>query len=398
VDTDTMADGQTVDLDVLGMTCSSCANRIERKLNKMDGVVATVNYATETAHVQFADGITIADVLKTVHDTGYEALPPAPPPSPASANDIDVSADDRSQAEIAGDAEVADLRLRFWGSLGLAVPVVLISMVPVLQFPNWQWLCFALASPVVFWGAWPFHRAALRSLRHGAATMDTLISMGCMAAYLWSAWALFFGGAGVPYYSMSESLIPSLNLGLKYSAMPNIYLEVAAAVPVFILAGRWFEAKAKRRSGEALRALMHMGAKDVGVVRGGVESRIPIGQLLVGDEFVVRPGERVATDGIVVTGSSDVDESMLTGESVPVTVGPGSNVTGATINTDGRLLVQATRIGADTRLAQIAKLVTEAQSGKAPVQRLADRISAVFVPIVMLISLLTLIGWLVLGS
>jgi Cu+-exporting ATPase len=398
VDADTIAGAETVDLDVLGMTCSSCANRIERKLNKMDGVEATVNYATEKAHVQFAPGITLEDVLKTVHDAGYEALPPAPVEEPATVADIRASGDDRTQAEVAGDAEVADLRRRFWGSFALALPVVLISMIPALQFSNWQWLCFALASPVVFWGAWPFHRAALRSLRHGTATMDTLISMGCMAAYLWSAWALFFGGAGVPYYNMSESLIPSLDVGLKYTAMPNIYLEVAAAVPVFILAGRWFEAKAKRRSGEALRALMHMGAKDVSVVRNGVESRIPIGQLLVGDKFVVRPGERIATDGVVIEGASDVDESMLTGESVPVTVGVGSAVTGATINTDGRLVVEATRVGADTRLAQIAKLVTEAQSGKAPVQRLADRISAVFVPIVMLISLLTLIGWLVFGS
>jgi P-type Cu+ transporter len=342
--------------------------------------------------------VTVEDILKSVHDTGYEALPPVVEVAPATAAEIDHSADDRSQAEIAGDAEVADLRIRFWGSLALATPVVLISMIPPLQFPNWQWLCFALASPVVFWGAWPFHKAALRSLRHGAATMDTLISMGCMAAYLWSAWALFFGGAGVPYYNMSESLIPQFDVGLKYSAMPNIYLEVAAAVPVFILAGRWFEAKAKRRSGEALRALMHMGAKDVSVLRGGVESRIPISQLMVGDQFIVRPGERIATDGLVLEGSSDVDESMLTGESVPVVVGPGSNVTGATINTDGRLLVQATRVGADTRLAQIAKLVTEAQSGKAPVQRLADRISAVFVPVVMLISLVTLIAWLTIGS
>jgi Cu+-exporting ATPase len=224
--------------------------------------------------------------------------------------------------------------------------------------------------------------------------MDTLISMGCLAAYLWSAWALFFGGAGVPFYSMNESLIPKLDVGLKYSAMPNIYLEVAAAVPVFILAGRWFEAKAKRQSGEALRSLMRMGAKDVSVLRGGAEIRVPIGDLQVGESFVVRPGERIATDGVVVEGASDVDESMLTGESVPVTVEPGSTVTGATINTDGRLVVRATRIGADTRLAQIAKLVTEAQSGKAPVQRLADRISAV----VLGIALLTLIAWLVIPS
>jgi Cu+-exporting ATPase len=393
VDTTTTPDGQVVDLDVIGMTCSSCANRIERKLNKVDGVTATVNYATETAHVQFAPGITLEQVMKTVEDAGYRALPPAPPPS---AQDVlDEGADSRTQAEIAGDEEVEDLRRRFWVSFALALPVVLISMIPRLQFEYWQWLCFALASPVVFWGAWPFHRATLKNLRHGAATMDTLISMGCLAAWLWSAWALFIGGAGVPYYSMTESLVPQFDVGLKYSAMPNIYLEVAAAVPVFILAGRWFEAKAKRRSGEALRALMRMGAKDVVVLRNGVETLVPIGQLNVGERFVVRPGERIATDGLVIDGASDVDESMLTGESVPVGVGPGSVVTGATINTDGRLIVEATRVGSDTKLAQIAKLVTEAQSGKAPVQRLADRISAVFVPIVILISLLTLIGWLV---
>lgn len=393
METQIVPNEQVVDLDVIGMTCSSCANRIERKLNKVEGVTATVNYATETAHVQFAPGITLEQVMKTVEDAGYRALPPAPPPS-----ETEVHADgddDRTQAEIASDEEVEDLRRRFWVSFALALPVVLISMIPRLQFDYWQWLCFALASPVVFWGAWPFHRATLKNLRHGAATMDTLISMGCLAAWLWSAWALFFGGAGLPFYSMTESLIPQFDVGLKYTAMPNIYLEVAAAVPVFILAGRWFEAKAKRRSGEALRALMRMGAKDVVVLRNGAEVLVPIGQLQVGELFVVRPGERIATDGVVREGASDVDESMLTGESVPVTVGPGSSVTGATINTDGRLIVEATRVGSDTKLAQIAKLVTEAQSGKAPVQRLADRISAVFVPIVILIALLTLVGWLV---
>ncbi|MBK9740398.1 MAG: heavy metal translocating P-type ATPase [Actinobacteria bacterium] len=377
------------------MTCASCANRIERKLNKMDGVSASVNYATETARVQFAPNVTVEDVLRTVHDIGYEALPPEPPKAPDAP--VSASEDDRSKAEIAGDAEVADLRRRFWFSLALATPVVLISMIPPLQFTYWQWLCFALATPVVFWGAWPFHRAAWRSLRHGTTTMDTLISMGCLAAYLWSVWALFLGGAGVPWYSMSESLIPKLEVGGSPTGMPSIYLEVAAAVPVFILAGRWFEARAKRQSGAALRALLHLGAKDVSVLRDGVETRVPIGMLGVGDRFVVRPGERIATDGFVVDGRSAVDESMLTGESVPVEVEPGSDVTGATINTDGRLLVEATRIGADTRLAQIAKLVTDAQSGKAPVQRLADQVSAVFVPTVILISALTLIGWLWVG-
>ena len=391
-----------IDLSVIGMTCASCANRIERKLNKMDGVSASVNYATETARVQFAPTITIDDLLKTVHDIGYEALPPEAPKLPetvasGSDNGSDGFADDRSAAELASDREVEDLRRRFWVSLALATPVVLVSMIPPLQFLYWQWFCLVLATPVVFWGAWPFHRAAWRSLRHGTTTMDTLVSMGCLAAYLWSVWALFFGGAGLPGYSMSEGLIPTIGSTETTSNMPAIYLEVAAAVPVFILAGRWFEARAKKRSGAALRALMHLGAKDVSILRDGVEQRVPISQLGVGDRFVVRPGERIATDGYVVEGSSAVDESMLTGESVPVEVGPGSDVTGATINADGRLVVQATRVGNDTRLAQIAKLVTDAQSGKAPVQRLADRVSAIFVPVVIGIAILTWIGWMVWG-
>ena len=386
---------ESIDLSVIGMTCASCANRIERKLNKMDGVQATVNYATETARVQFASTITIDDLLKTVHDIGYEALPPEPPKVEETLADDTSVLDDRSAAELAGDREVEDLRRRFWVSLALATPVVLVSMIPALQFTYWQWFCFTLATPVVFWGAWPFHRAAFKSLRHGTTTMDTLISLGCLAAYLWSAWALFLGGAGIPGYSMSESLIPSLDFGAaSHSAMPDIYLEVAAAVPVFILAGRWFEARAKKRSGAALRALMHMGAKDVSILRDGVEVRVPISQLAVGDRFVVRPGERIATDGFVVEGASAVDESMLTGESVPIEVGPGSAVTGATMNADGRLVVEATRIGNDTRLAHIAKLVNDAQSGKAPVQRLADQVSAIFVPTVIVIALITLIVWL----
>jgi len=385
-----------VDLSVIGMTCASCANRIERKLNKMDGVSASVNYATETARVQFAPTISIDDLLKTVHDIGYEALPPEPPKAPEST--VDESGDDRSAAEIVSDHEVDDLRRRFWVSLALATPVVLVSMIPPLQFMYWQWFCLVLATPVVFWGAWPFHKAAWKSLRHGTTTMDTLISMGSLAAYIWSVWALFFGGAGLPGYSMSESLIPKFGgETTTTSNMPAIYLEVAAAVPVFILAGRWFEARAKKRSGAALRALMHLGAKDVSILRDGVEVRVPVSQLGVGDRFVVRPGERIATDGYVVEGTSAVDESMLTGESVPVEVAPGSDVTGATINADGRIIVEATRIGNDTRLAQIAKLVTDAQSGKAPVQRLADRVSAIFVPVVIGIAILTWIGWMLWG-
>jgi len=388
--------GQSVDLAVIGMTCSSCASRIERKLNKMEGVSASVNYATETARVQFADSITLEDVLKTVHDTGYEALPPGPPKPPVVVGEPE--GDDRSAAEIASDEEVTNLKNRFWGSFWLALPVVLLSMIPALQFNYWQWWCFFLASIVVFWGAWPFHRAALKSLRHGTATMDTLISVGCLAAYSWSVWALFLGGAGIADYSMTDSLIPSFESRAATLTMPNVYFEVAAAVPVFILAGRWFEARAKRRSGAALRALMHMGAKEVTIVSGGTEVRVPIEQLAVGDSFIVKPGERIATDGVVLEGRSAVDESMLTGESVPVEVEPGSEVIGATINTDGRLVVEARRVGGDTKLSQIATLVIDAQSGKAPVQRLADQISAVFVPAVMLISLATLIGWLWVGS
>ena len=389
----TRSDSATRDMDLalIGMTCAACANRIERGLNKLDGVTASVNYATGTAHVAVAPGVTIDDIVRKVHDIGYEAVAPKAPGDVAAGDD-----DGRTEAERAADAEVADLRTRFWVSFSLALPVVLISMIPALQFPYWQWLCFALASPVVVWGAWPFHRAAWRSARHGAATMDTLISMGCLAAYLWSVWALFRGGAGLPTYTMTESIVPSLQR--RTTAMPDVYLEVAAALPVFILAGRWFEAKAKKSSGAALRALSTLGAKDVSLLSDGVESRVPIGQLGVGDEFVVRPGERIASDGLVITGSSAVDASLITGESVPVDVGPGSEVIGATINVDGHLVVRATRVGEETSLAQIARLVTQAQSGKAPVQRLADRVSAVFVPVVLVISLITLLVWLRIGS
>jgi Cu+-exporting ATPase len=372
------------------MTCASCANRIERKLNKLEGVTASVNYATESARVEFSPRVSVADLLATVRGLGYEAFPPAPPTPTVH----DETQDDRTAIEKAHDSEVDGLRRRFWGSFALAAPVVALSMIPVLQFTFWQWLCFALASAVVVWGAWPFHRAAWAALRHGTTTMDTLISLGCLAAYAWSVWALFLGGAGLPGYGMTESLIPSFGSGATHGPVPDIYLEVAAALPVFILAGRWFEARAKRESGAALRALLHLGASEVSVLRDGVEARIPIAQLAVGDVFVVRPGERIATDGEVTAGASAVDESMLTGESLPVEVSPGSPVTGATINLDGRLIVRATRIGSETRLAQIAQLVTSAQMGKAPVQRLADRVSAVFVPAVLAISLLTLLAWL----
>jgi Cu+-exporting ATPase len=366
-----------VQLDITGMTCASCANRIERKLNKLDGVQASVNYATEAATVRFDPARVDTDrLLETVAAAGYSAALPVPP------------ADDEPV-----DAPVpeAALRQRLLVSVALTLPVLLLSMVPALQFDNWQWLALALASPVAVWGAWPFHRAAAVNARHGASTMDTLVSIGITAAYLWSLWALFLGDAGMPGMRMSFDLVPERGAGAH-----EIYLEVASAVTVFLLAGRYAEARAKRRSGAALTALLELGARDAAVLRDGVEHRVPIGQLVVGDRFVVRPGEKVATDGVVVSGTSAVDLSMLTGESVPVEVAPGDRVTGATVNAGGRLLVEATRVGEATTLAQLGRLVTRAQSGKAPVQRLADRVSAVFVPVVLAIAVLTLLGWLLL--
>ncbi|MGV0835887.1 heavy metal translocating P-type ATPase [Mycolicibacterium thermoresistibile] len=364
-----------VTLDVGGMTCASCAARVEKRLNRIDGVAATVNFATEQATVQYPDGVDPAELVAAIEATGYTANLPAPPVT-----------EDTPEGE--SDPEADRWRQRLLISAALSIPVVVLSMVPLLQFTHWQWLALTLTSPVVVWGAWPFHRAALTNLRHGAATMDTLISLGVTAAYLWSVWALFFTSAGMPGMTMSFSLLPG------DGGEPHIYLEVAAAVTTFIIAGRYFEARAKRQSGAALRALLDMGAKDVAVLRDGVEKRVPISELGVGDVFVVRPGEKIATDGEVVAGNSAVDASMLTGESVPVEVGPGDQVVGATVNAGGRLQVRATRVGADTQLAQMARLVTEAQSGKAEVQRLADRVSAVFVPIVIALSVLTLGGWL----
>ena len=377
----------TLDLRIGGMTCSSCAARIERKLNKLPGVTAEVNFATEVAHVQAPAGTSAADLIATVEATGYTAVLP---PEPGAAHDSD---DEDADAPDAVSPEVASLRRRLAISTALTIPVVLMAMIPVLQFPNWQWASLTLASPVVVWGAWPFHRAAWTNLRHGAATMDTLISVGVSAAYLWSLYALFFGGAGETGMTMGFELLPD-----RASGSVSIYLEVASAVTVFILAGRYLEARAKSRSGAALRALMNMGAKDVAIVRDGVEVRRPVSELTVGDQFVVRPGEKIATDGVVEDGASAVDTSMLTGEPVPVEVGTGDPVVGATVNVGGRLLVRATRVGGDTQLAQMAKLVADAQNGKAPVQRLADRVSAVFVPIVVGLSLLTLIGWLLAGE
>jgi Cu+-exporting ATPase len=365
-----------IELSIGGMTCASCAARIEKKLNRMDGVTATVNYATEKASVTVDADVTAADLIATVKKTGYTAELPPPP----------MTADDPAeQAQPADD--LRSVRTRLWVSIVLSVPVILLAMVPAWQFTNWQWLSLTLAAPVVVYGGWPFHRAAWANLRHGAATMDTLISMGTLAALGWSLWALFLGTAGTPGMTHPFSLDIARTDGAG-----NIYLEAAAGVTTFILAGRYFEARSKRRAGAALRALLELGAKDVTVLRDGTELRIPAAQLVGDDRFVVRPGEKIATDGIVVDGTSAVDASMLTGESVPVEVGVGDPVVGATVNAGGRLVVRATRVGADTQLAQMAKLVEQAQTGKAAVQRLADRISGVFVPIVIALAVGTL-GW-----
>jgi P-type Cu+ transporter len=366
-----------VELAIGGMTCASCANRIEKRLNRLDGVTATVNYATEKASVSFADDVTTGDLIAQVEKAGYTASLPAVP-------------EPESDAE---EAPVRALRRRLVVSAVLAVPVVGLAMVPALQFTNWQWASLTLAAPVVVWGAWPFHRAALANLRLAAATMDTLVSLGTIAAFGWSLYALFFGTAGEP--GMRHPFAFTVE---RTDGAGNIYLEVAAGVTVFILAGRYFEARAKRRAGAALRALLEMGAKDVAVLRDGREERIPVERLRVGDRFVVRPGEKIATDGLVVEGGSAVDASMLTGESVPVEVGGGDAVVGATVNVGGRLVVEATRIGGDTRLAQMARLVEEAQNGKAQVQRLADRISGIFVPIVIALAIATLGFWLGTGA
>ncbi len=370
---------QLIELQVGGMTCSSCAARVEKKLNRLDGVLATVNFATETAHVRFPTHLSVDDLVRTVEATGYTAAPPAPPGEQAAA------ADDREPAEHA-------LRRRLIANAVLSVPVFVLTMTPAIQFTYWQWVALALATPVVTWGAWPFHKAALVNARHATATMDTLISLGVTVAYAWSVYAMVFGHAGEPGMTMSMSLLAE-----RGDATEHIYIEVAAALATFLTIGRYFEARAKRRAGSALRALLDMGAKDVTLVRDGAEVRVPVADLRVDDVFVVRPGEKIATDGVVVEGASAVDTSMITGESVPVEVGPGDHVVGATVNAGGRLLVRATRVGSDTQLAQMAKLVAEAQSGKAPIQRLADRISAVFVPAVILVALGTLALWLAVG-
>ncbi|MFE7955064.1 heavy metal translocating P-type ATPase [Streptomyces sp. NPDC057413] len=367
-----------VELLIGGMTCAACAARVEKKLNRMDGVTATVNFATEKAKVVYPAGTEVADLIATVERTGYTAEEPAPPRT-----------EETAEPGTEQDPELTSLRQRLLVSAVLAAPVVLLAMVPSLQFDNWQWLSLTLASPVVVWGGWPFHRAAWTNLRHGAATMDTLVSVGTAAAYGWSLWALFLGDAGMPGMRHGFDLTPT-----RGDASSTLYLEVAAGVTAFLLLGRYLEARSKRRAGAALQALMELGAKDVAVLRGGREVRVPVAQLAVGDRFVVRPGEKIATDGTVVEGSGAVDASLLTGESVPADVGVGDAVTGATVNAGGRLVVRATRVGADTQLARMARLVEDAQSGKAEVQRLADRVAGVFVPVVLLIAAATCGGWL----
>ncbi|MET7423946.1 heavy metal translocating P-type ATPase [Dactylosporangium sp. NPDC005555] len=366
----------TTELAIGGMTCAACAARIEKKLNRLDGVEASVNYATEKARVVFPPTLVVADLITTVEQTGYTAFIETP-------------------AQAAGTVDpAAEARRRLLVSAALAVPVVLLAMVPAWQFESWQWASLTLAAPVVVWGAWPFHRAALRNLRHGAASMDTLVSVGTAAAFLWSLYALFVGDAGMP--GMRHPFELTISRGGGADA---IYLEVAAGVTVFILAGRYFEARAKRRAGAALRALLELGAKDAAVLAAdGTERRVPAEQLKVGDRVVVRPGEKVAADGTVLDGTSAVDVSMLTGEPLPVDVGPGDPVVGGCVNASGRLVVRVSRIGADTQLAQMARLVEEAQSGKADVQRLADRIAAVFVPIVIALAAGTLGFWLGTGG
>ncbi len=363
-----------VELDVQGMTCTSCAARIEKKLNRLDGVTATVNYATEKATVQVRDGVQPGALIATIEQAGYGATLPVE------------TVDEH-------DRELRALRRRLIISTALSVPVIVMSIVPALQFPGWQWVSLLLSLVVVGWAGWPFHRATLINLRHGQATMDTLISVGTVAALGWSVYAMVTGAAGeIGFRHDFEFRL------VRHDGTANLYLEAAVGTTTFLLAGRYAELRAKRRAGAALRALLELGARDVAVLRNGAERRIGIDQLLVGDQFVVRPGEKIATDGVIVSGLSALDTSMITGESMPVEVGPGAAVVGGTINTSGRLVVEATRVGGDTQLAQIARLVEAAQAGKAGVQRLADKISAIFVPIVMAIAVATLGFWLGQGS
>ncbi len=373
---------ETVELVIGGMTCAACAANIEKRLNKLEGVTAAVNFATDQAKVTFPEGVTTNDLVAQVEAAGYTAH------APADAHEAMPEGHHHS-----GGDDPDALRTRVLLCLALTAPVLLMSMIPALQFDNWQWLALTLASPVVVWGGYPFHKAAWASAKHGAAGMDTLISMGTLAAYGWSLYALFIGDAGMPGMKMTFSFDVQRGSGTH-----EIYLEVASAVTLFILAGRYLEARAKRQSGAALKALMELGAKDVAVLRDGNEQRIPIDQLVVGDRFVVRPGEKIATDGVIEDGQSAIDASLITGESVPVEAGPGDAVIGATVNAGGRLVICATRVGSDTQLAQMARMVNDAQLGKAPIQRLADRVSAIFVPIVIVLAIATLGVWLATGE
>jgi Cu+-exporting ATPase len=377
----TTTDPARVDLAIGGMTCASCAARVEKRLNKMEGVTASVNYATEQAKVTVPAGVTTDELVEQVEAAGYTARAAVP----LTPGGVPVVAGEQPPPEV---DELAELRTRLVTSIVLTAPVIVLAMVPALQLDAWQWLSLTLAAPVVTWGAWPFHRAAWTNLRHATATMDTLISLGVLAAFGWSLYALFWGTAGEIGMTHGFSWTAERGAGAG-----QVYLEVAAGVTVFILTGRYLEAKAKRSSGAALRALLELGAKDATVLRDGVEVSVPADQLVVGDRFVVRPGQKVATDGVVVEGTSAIDASLLTGEPVPVEVGPGDAVTGATVNAGGRLVVEATRVGSDTALAQIARLVQDAQTGKAPVQRLADRVSGVFVPVVIALAAGTLGFW-----
>jgi len=373
-------------LAVTGMTCAACAARIEKKLNKLEGVVATVNYATSKATVTGLHTRPEADELVSVIEgLGYGAVAP----------NVD---DGESTVEIATEAHLVDIRRRLSMAVVCAAPVMAMSMIGALQFDGWQWVSLVLAAPVSTWCAWPFHKSAWRNAAHRTTTMDTLISLGVIAAMAWSLWALVFGNAGEIGMRMNMSLLPRTQSHHGAMVHDEIYLEVATTLVAFILAGRWFEVRARRRAGDALRALLDLGAKSVTLWRDGNETVIPIGALGVGETFVVRPGETVATDGVVVEGDSSIDASMITGESVPVDCRPGDAVTGGTLNANGRLLVRATRIGRDTVLAQMARLVERAQDGKAPVQRLADKVSSVFVPAVIVLSVATLVGWLVISG
>jgi Cu+-exporting ATPase len=384
--TNTTTTPTAVELTLGGMTCASCAARIQKRLNRLDGVDAQVNYATETATIVADPSVGTEELIRAVEAIGYTA-------TVASSNNAGATTAAPRGPVDERDARLHSLRQRLLASTMLTLPVLVLAMIPSLQFDSWQWLSLTLAAPVVTWGGWPFHKAAWANLRHAAATMDTLISLGTLSAFAWSLWALFLGDAGDPAMRMNFELTPSAGSGTD-----ELYLEVASVVTVFILTGRYFEARAKRRAGAALRALLELGAKDVAVLRDGSEIRVPVEQLAVDDLFVVRPGEKVATDGVIEEGTSAIDASMLTGESVPVEVAPGDTVTGATVNAGGRLVVRATRVGADTALAQIARLVTEAQTGKAPIQRLADRIAAVFVPIVVALAVATLGFWISNGA